>query len=110
MEAQKLYHKQLENAGCLNLPVSYNNGEELEELEVHFPRTGRVVYFKLEELPWHINRDELLRAFDGNTVNEKLMRLEAALNEYTRGWEIARIYTPAKDAKAIRVLFKKETP
>lgn len=92
----------------LSLPVSFHTEKELEDIEVRFPKSGRLVHFRLEPLPWHINYEGLLNSFDGNTIAEKLLRLKIAFEAYENGWEIAMILTPELDAREIHVLLKRE--
>lgn len=89
---------------CIPLPVDI--GTELADVEVKIGKTNLKFQFRLESFPWEVNDSDIK---DGITEDLlKIYKLKKTIADYDNDWELIQIYTPAKNAKTIQILFRKK--
>ena len=89
------------------LPVPYQSHEDLQDIRVEVGEAPIRYAYRIEELPWASEPEELAGQFFGANQAERLLRLHAALAAIEEDWELVQILTPAAEDLSIFVIYRK---
>jgi len=91
---------------CIPIPNLVN--DDSAELQVKIVSQNMVYEFRIESFTWFVDElDETTRAGEPESLI-KINKLREAIKNYDKNWELIQIYTPDKDAKYIKVLYRKK--
>ena len=90
----------------LCIPIPGFNSDQTAEIKLKIGKEEIGYDFRVVSFPWDIEdelsigEDELSRSL------ARITRLKAAINEYSKEWELIQIFNPAEDASFIQVLYR----
>ena len=85
----------------ISIPLPDFIDKQIAEIEVKINGKKRQFNFKVESFRWE-NDDEVL------SIDSKIKKLQNAIKNYDKAWELIQIFRPKDDSKFIQVLFRQK--
>ena len=85
----------------ISIPLPDFIDKQIAEIEVKINGKKRQFNFKVESFRWE-NDDEVL------SIDRKIKKLQNAIKNYDKAWELIQIFRPKDDSKFIQVLFRQK--
>ncbi len=89
------------------IPVPAFGNDQIAEVTLTIDNKKVSYSYRVESFPWRIESEIDDEDEHNHATLEQIEMLRKSLASYSREWELIQIYTPAKSATHIQVLFRK---